>query len=448
MPNSEPPQINLNTHSLVLTVSELNALTRRGIWSRLGFSTFVAAISCTVIDWLMVGAWLAAVVTWEFIVRRRLETWTLPALAFDTSDKALAKLAAVHAFGGSLYATIAALAFLSDSALGGQIAMGRIAGAAIHSFVYFSNRRVLLFANLAGPVVVALVLPTIAAGALALSGMLSTLLTLSLVASAAVFATDRNALLASLTHQTNARRAAEEANAAKTQFLRTVSHELRTPLNAIIGYAELLEEDLSGPDTQRQRQDAAHISRAGKQLLSLINDILHLAHREANAPLLELDSTDLDAVLRELAGPARELCAERANRFEVEAAPIQPVVVDRAKLTQGLEKLITHACTSTRNGHITLRMHKDAGRLIFEISDTGAGMAPGTTANLFEPFMQSDGVSRDASSAGLGLAVARKNARLMGGDVSAESVLGDGSVFTLWLPLTHDDARSEQRPAA
>lgn len=447
MPNSKPPQVSPDTHALVLTVGELNALTRRGIWSRLGFSSFVAAIACSIIDWRVISAWLVAVVIWELIVRRRLETWTLPASASDTSDRALVKLSAVHGFGGALYATVAALGFLSDHSLGGQIAMGWIAGAAIHSFVYFSNRRVLLFANLAGPVIVALVFPTIAAGGLAWAGILSTLLTLTLVASSAVFATDRNALLAHLTQQINARRAAEEANAAKTQFLRTVSHELRTPLNAIIGYAELLEEDLSALDGQ-QRQDAAHISRAGKHLLSLINDILHLAQREANAPLLELDTTDLDALLRELTVTARELCAEHANGFKVEAATIEPVIVDRLKLTQCLERLLTHACTSTHGGLITLRMHKDAERLIFEVSDTGVGMAPEITENLFEPFVQPDGGLHSDDDTGLGLAVARKNARLMGGDISAESVRGKGSVFTLWLPLTHDDAYGGQHTAA
>ncbi|MEQ1491003.1 MAG: hypothetical protein ABL932_10690, partial [Terricaulis sp.] len=78
MPNATLPQINPNPHVLVLTVAELNALTRRGIWSRLGFSAFVAAIACSVIDWHTIGIWLAAVVSWEFIVRRQLETWTLP----------------------------------------------------------------------------------------------------------------------------------------------------------------------------------------------------------------------------------------------------------------------------------------------------------------------------------------------------------------------------------
>lgn len=448
MPNATLPQINPNPHVLVLTVAELNALTRRGIWSRLGFSAFVAAIACSVIDWHTIGIWLAAVVSWEFIVRRQLETWTLPASASDISEKALVKLAAVHCFGGSLYATIAALGFLSDSVLGGQIAMGWIAGAAIHSFVYFSNRRALLLANLTGPVISALFFPTIAAGGFSWTGMLSTLLTLTLVASSAVFATDRNVLLGHLTQQINARRAAEEANAAQTQFLRTVSHELRTPLNAIIGYAELLEEDLSTPGAQPRRQDAAHISHAGKHLLSLINDILHLAQREANAPLLELDTTDLDAVIRELTVSARELCAAQSNRFLVEAATIPPVIVDRVKLTQCLEKLLNHACTSTRGGLITLRMQKDEERLIFEVSDTGPGMTSQAVANVFEPFAQPNGDLRGDSGTGLGLAVARKNARLMGGDMSAESVLGKGSIFTLWLPLPHDDARSEQRPAA
>ncbi|MES1199353.1 MAG: HAMP domain-containing sensor histidine kinase [Pseudomonadota bacterium] len=418
-------------------MAEINALTQRGIWSRLGFSAFVAAIACTVVPWHLVTAWLGVVLLWEFVVRRAIERWTKPASADDRSEHSLRKVAAVHALGAAIYATLGALGFLSHTMLGAQIAMGWITGAAIHAFVYFSNRRTLLLADLSGPIFVALALPTIAAGGFAWSAVLSTVVTLALLASAAVFATDRNALLAHLSTQIAARRAAEEANAAKTQFLNTISHELRTPLNAVIGYSEMLEEDLAEMGAEQQRADATHIRIAGRHLLTLINDILQLSRQEANAPLVKHVETDLPALVAEIETMARALAAERGNRFTLEAALPPAAILDRIKLTDCLFKLISNAAKFTQDGLITLRVWTETGRIIFELTDTGVGMAPATRANVFEPFFQSDGsMTRRHEGAGLGLAVARKNARLMGGDISVESELGRGSTFTLWLPLS------------
>ena len=431
--------------TILLTVGEINALTNRGVWTRLAFSAFVAATACSVISWRVVGAWLSAVLVWELFLRPALERRAVPASADDTSEQSLLRLASVHALGATLYAIISVLGFLSQTTLGAQIAMGWIAGAAIHSFVYFSNRRPLLLANLSAPIVAALVTPSVAAGALTWHAALSTLLTLALVASAAVFATDRNALLVNLSKQIDARRAAEEANAAKTQFLKTISHELRTPLNAVIGYSELLEEELSEMGAHRQREDASQIRLAGKNLLTLINDILQLSQHQANAPLLQLDEIDLGSVLREIEAAAIGLAAERGNRFILEAAPVQRCVLDRLKLTQCVSKLVSNACKFTEDGLITLRVWAEEEHIVFEVTDTGIGMAAETRANLFEPFTQPDGsLSRKYGGAGLGLAVARKNARLMGGDIAVESEPGRGSAFTLRLPLS---ARAGHEPA-
>lgn len=431
--------------SIRLTVGEINALTKRGVWSRLGFSIFVAAIACTIAPWAVVAPWLFAVFVWEFVIRRAFERWTLPAAADDRSEQSLYKLAAVHAFGASIYATMAAIGFLSKTPTGEQLAMGWIAGAAIHSFVYFSNRRALLIANLAAPLLVALTAPTLASAGFTWPSVLSTILTLTLVASAATFATDRNALLTHLSHQINARRAAEAAAAAKSQFLKTISHELRTPLNAVIGYAELLEENLGDSGEHIHRADAAQISVAGRRLLLLINDILQVARQEANAPLLQLDQIDLDALLNDLQATALELCKGRANRFSLAAAPIPTLVLDEAKLKDCLLKLIANAAKFTQAGEVTLRVWCDDDRALFEVADTGIGIAPDALPSIFDPFVQSDGsTTRAYEGAGLGLAVARKNARLMRGDITVESKLGAGSVFTLWVPIPETEKHSRR----
>lgn len=424
------------TQATPLTVDEINALTRRGVWSRLAFSTLVGAIACTVISWKLVGGWLGTVIVWEFLVRRALERWTAPASREDKSEKSLRRLAAVHAIGAAIYASIAALGFLSQTTIGAELAMGWIAGAAIHTFVYFSNRRSLLFANLAAPALVGLAMPAIAAGAPTVEALLSTLLTLTLVASASVFATDRNALLAHLASQINARRAAEEANAAKTQFLKTISHELRTPLNAVIGYSELLQEELSEFGAERQRLDAGHINHAGKQLLGLINDMLQLSQQEANAPLLHLDQIDPKVVLHEIETEARTLAAQQGNRLELSVGELPTIILDSARLKDCLTKLVSNACKFTKDGVITLRVWTEAKHVLFEVADTGIGIEPSMLVGIFEPLTQVDAsMTRVFEGAGLGLAVARRNARLLGGDISAESTPGRGSAFTLCLPL-------------
>jgi signal transduction histidine kinase len=424
---------------ILLSVREINALTQRGLASRLGFSAFVAAIACAVIPWRVLALWLGAVLIWELFGRRLLERWTAPARADDRSERSLRKLALVHAIGAAIYASMGALGFLSETSLGSQIAMGWIVGAAIHAFVYFSNRRTLLLANLTPPICVALAAPSLAAGGLGLEAALSTIVSFTLLASAAVFATDRNALLAHLSTQIAARRSAEQANAAKTQFLKTISHELRTPLNTVIGYSEMLEEDLADMGAHRQRDDAAHIRTAGKQLLLLINDILQLSQREANAPLLNDVEIDIPSLLAEIEAMAHTLCSERGNSFVLENAVLRRAVIDRIKLRECLNRLVGNACKFTCGGRITLLVWTEAGRILFEVTDTGIGIASAAQANLFQPFMQADGsMTRRHEGAGVGLAVARKNARLMGGDILAESVLGRGSTFTLWLPLCAD----------
>jgi signal transduction histidine kinase len=272
-------------HAILLTVSEINALTQRGLWARLGFSAFVGAIACAVVSWPALALWFAGVLLWEGVGRRPLERWAEPLHGDDRTEHALRKLALVHASGALIYAALPVLAYLSHTTLGAQIAMGWIAGAAIHAFVYFSNRRLLLIANLAAPVAAAVAAPMLAAGGLDWQAMLGGLVTLTLLAASAVFATDRNALLERLSAQISARRAEEHASALRAEILASMTHALRTPLNSVIGYAEMLEEDLAESGEAQQRIDAAEIAAASRRLLVLINDIPRLLRQgESDEP--------------------------------------------------------------------------------------------------------------------------------------------------------------------
>ncbi|WP_395647791.1 sensor histidine kinase [Terricaulis sp.] len=428
-----------------LSHAEISALTQRGVWSRLGFSVFVGLIASTIVPWTAIAAWLSIVFVWDLVGRPALERWAGARSHAASSEASVRGFALTYALGAAIYSGLAVLCYLSQTALGAQIAMGWIAGAAIHAFVYFSHRRLLLAANLWAPVCVALFMPAIAAGSISVETALVTLATFTLLASAAIFATDRNALLVHLGRQIHARRVAEDANEAKTQFLRVISHELRTPLNAVIGYSELLEEDLAAMGAETQRRDAETIRTAGKHLLGLINDILRLSQREAHAALLDDVETDLDHLLAELEEEVQPLAVARGNQLVLDVKPLPPAMLDRAKLRDCLSKLLSNAAKFTENGRIDVRAWAAPERLVFEIADSGIGMSPAQVATVFEAFAQADSsLTRSAGGAGLGLAVARKNARLMGGDISVESALGAGTVFTLWLPI---NAGSNEPPA-
>jgi signal transduction histidine kinase len=234
-----------------------------------------------------------------------------------------------------------------------------------------------------------------------------------------------------------ARAAAEDANAAKSQFLATMSHELRTPLNAIDGYAELIEIGVHGPVTEQQRRALNRLRRSQKRLLSLINDVLNFAKLEAGQvkfdprPVLVSDLiTDLEMVITPQVN---------AKQQELVVDPVPPqlrVLADADKAEQILLNLAANAVKFTAEGgtiRITATPHSEQVRIV--VSDTGVGIPAHRLDSIFEPFVQVDsGLGRDHAGVGLGLAISRDLARAMGGDLVAQSVLGSGSAFTLFLP--------------
>jgi PAS domain S-box-containing protein len=241
---------------------------------------------------------------------------------------------------------------------------------------------------------------------------------------------------------TAARRAAEEANSAKSQFLANMSHELRTPLNAIIGYSEMLEEEVAeighpelGPDLQKIRS-------AGRHLLALINDILDLSKIEAGKTELYLEDFDAAEMLRDVATTIRPLVDKNANRLDLRIAEgLGTLHADLTKVRQMLLNLLSNACKFTEHGTVTLAAHRapaadGADAVVFQIADSGIGMTPAQMARLFEAFSQAEAsTTRKYGGTGLGLAISRRFARMMGGDVTVESTPGAGSTFTIRLPV-------------
>ncbi len=246
-----------------------------------------------------------------------------------------------------------------------------------------------------------------------------------------------------LAHAEQARLNAESANKAKTDFLAVMSHELRTPLNAIGGYSELIEMGLRGPVTPAQAEDLGKIRRSQRHLLGLINNIMNFARLETGHVSLrcrDIVVNETLAVLDALTEP--QVTAKRIRYEPGRCEQGLTAWADEEKTRQILINLVSNAIKFTASGGtIAISCISDDETVQFKVRDSGRGIAEEKLELIFEPFVQVNKEFTRDEGVGLGLAISRDLARMMHGELTAESTVGVGSTFTLSLP------RREPRPA-
>lgn len=236
----------------------------------------------------------------------------------------------------------------------------------------------------------------------------------------------------------------ERAGAAKAEFLAKMSHELRTPLNAVIGYSQILIEDAQDEGDAEAVTDLGRILDAGQHLLKLVNEILDLSKIEAGRMELDLQETVLADLLNEIVAAAGPAAAKNGNKIACSIDPrIGSPFCDVTKFRNMVGQLLDNAVKFTQDGSVELVAKRVPGDIVDELEvhviDTGIGIAPEQIADLFEKFTVVDDSSTSKyGGTGLGLALSQKLCRLMNGDILVESKVGQGSRFTIRIPLIYD----------
>ncbi|HEV7586551.1 MAG TPA: HAMP domain-containing sensor histidine kinase [Longimicrobium sp.] len=224
----------------------------------------------------------------------------------------------------------------------------------------------------------------------------------------------------------------------KSAFLAVMSHELRTPLNAIGGYVQLMEMGIHGPVTDAQREALGRVERSQKHLLRLINYVLNLARIESGRVEYVLEDVDLAGLMGDVTPMVEPQMTAKALTLDVAVAAGTVARADREKVQQIVINLLSNAIKFTpAGGRVRVQARRADGprEVLLSVADTGIGIAPEKQASVFDPFVQVDmSRTRRSEGSGLGLAISRDLARGMGGDLRLESILGEGSTFTLTLP--------------
>jgi signal transduction histidine kinase/ActR/RegA family two-component response regulator len=237
-----------------------------------------------------------------------------------------------------------------------------------------------------------------------------------------------------------ARRAEEDAqraNMAKSEFLSRMSHELRTPLNAVLGFGQLLEMDSLD---EEQRESVEQILKAGRHLLELINEVLDISRIETGQMALSVEPVQVDEAVGEAVALIRPLADEHGVKLTMEVHDVGYFLADRQRVKQVLLNLLSNGVKYNRSGGtVSVRcVYGRADEVRIEVGDDGPGIAPEDLSRLFLPFERLGAEATDVEGTGLGLAVSKRLAEAMAGDLDVDSVVGAGSVFGLRLPLARE----------
>jgi len=231
----------------------------------------------------------------------------------------------------------------------------------------------------------------------------------------------------------------EQASALKSRFLANMSHEFRTPLNAILGYTQIVLQGISGPLSAAQKRDLNRIDSNGRHLLDLINEILDITRIEAGRMPLNVVEFSLSELVAEVLAELEPIISRSRLAVAADVSSRLPQLrSDRQKVKQVLVNLLSNALKFTREGSVQVRGRYNAAdrSVSVAVADTGIGIAPEDRERIFQDFGQVDSsTTRPYGGTGLGLAICRRLANMLGGKISMESRLGEGSTFTLTLPI-------------
>ncbi len=236
---------------------------------------------------------------------------------------------------------------------------------------------------------------------------------------------------------TIAKRKAEEASQAKSNFLSLMTHELRTPLQAIIGYTDVVIEELRLNGDDESIDDLERVISNSERLLRLINSVLDMAKIESGQMVLNLSEARLTKLVDEAVNSVKPLLDKNGNKLSVSVTEGEPkVVVDVEKLLHIMINLLSNATKFTENGDIYINVSSESDRVVILVRDSGIGMSTEQQAHIFDQFKQADSsTTRKFQGSGLGLAIVKQFCELMGGSVSVESKVSEGASFQVIIPL-------------
>jgi signal transduction histidine kinase/ActR/RegA family two-component response regulator len=412
----------------------------RELKTRIALAAFIGATAWFVAPSIWPPIWFAAVLATQILDmavfgRFRRQPDRAPGRAY------LVLCCATTVLSVSVYAAITAFLWFRGGEVGKLFAMVQCAGGLLHVSLHMHHVRPILISAVTPHAVYFLGLPVFTAIATRqwhelLVGIGGLLYMSHLVVAVRQSSSTTAALQNARDSEEQARRKAEVASAAKSDFLAVVSHEIRTPMNAVISAANLLRRTrLDG----QQREHVSMLIDAGDVLMGLLNDVLDFSKIEAGK--MELESAEM--IVRDRLSTVVRLWEPRALangvRLRLRVAPTVPAAVrtDPLRVQQILFNLMSNAVKFTRDGEITIAVGWDGDRLNVAVGDTGCGIPADRLAQIFNSFEQADvGTTRRYGGTGLGLSISRKLAELMGGTLTAESVEGEGATFTLSLPMT------------